>query len=450
MMTNKTKIICLSLAAAIWSFTVKASIFKAEEFTLDNGLRVVVAENHKAPLIKQMLWYQIGAADEMSGRGGSAHLLEHLLFRGTAKVGGDEFNRIMEENGAVSNAFTGYDVTVFHQFADVSRLEVLMALEADRMRNLQIDEKAFEAERKIVFQERKQVVENNPSSPFYERLRQMMWGTTPYARPITGLPEEIMALKYEDTFDFYNKYYVPNNAILVLSGDIDTATARSLAEKYYGKIEKKPVERSKAAILDEDIHQTLQMKLPNIATPQVSRTFILPPHEQLKDAVYAYEVLAELLGGGETAEMYKDLVLRRRVATGVSASYNCITRTNTIFGLTLTPNMDKPFEPENAIEALNNSLLNARQSLTSERLAQIKRKISANMVYVNDNPQTAADWIGYMLSSGFELADVQNYEEKINAVTLDEVRAAYDNLLKAADMTAVLLPEDSAQGGRNE
>ena len=439
----------LTLALCVMPALAQAAIFKAQEWQLDNGLRVVIVENHKAPLVKQMLWYQVGAVDEFRGRGGSAHLLEHLLFRGTDKISGAEFNRIMEKNGADSNAFTSYDVTVYHQFADVSRLEVLLALEADRMRNLKISEADFEAERKIVFQERKQVVENNPASPFYEKMRMMMWGTSPYGQPITGLPEEITALKYADTLDFYHKYYAPNNAILVLSGDIDAETVRPLVEKYYGKLEKRPVEREKIAPVTENAHQTLQMSLPHIATPRVLRAFMLPPREKLQNEIYAYNILAELLGGGETAQLYRDLVLQSRQAVGVSASYNYMTRSNTVFSVTMTPNTEKPFTPETAVKTLNEALLKAKKTLTAERLAQVKRKISANMVYLNDNPQTAANWIGYMLSMGFELDDVQNYEEKINTVTLEAVQQAFDNLLQASDMTAVLLPQEQT-GGADE
>lgn len=425
-----------------------AAIFKAEEFTLDNGLRVVVVENHKAPLVKHMLWYQVGAVDEFHGRGGSAHLLEHLLFRGTKKVSGDEFNRIMEKNGAASNAFTSYDVTVFHQFADVSRLEVLMALEADRMQNLNISEEDFEAERKIVFQERKQVVENNPASPFYERMRQMMWGTSPYGQPVTGQPEEIMALTYADTLDFYHKYYAPNNAILVISGDVDAATVRPLVEKYYGGLEKRPVEREKQTPVSENLQQTMQMKLPHIATPRIVKVFMLPPHESLGKMMYAYYLLANFLGDGETSELYRDLVLKRHKAVGVTANYSYTTRGNTTFGISMTPSTIKGFEPETAVRDLNEAIERAKKALTAERLAQIKRKISAYMVYANDNPQTAAKWIGNMLSMGFTLDDAQNYEENINAVTLEEVRQAWDSLTETSTMTAVLLPAENNGGAK--
>ena len=187
--------------------TAAADLFKADEFTLDNGLRVVVVENHKAPLIKHMVWYNAGAVDEVKGKGGSAHLLEHLMFRGTKKVKGDEFNQIMHENGADSNAFTSQDMTVYHQFADISKLEALMALEADRMQNLNFDKDAFEAERKIVYQERKQVIENNPAAPFAERLSLLLWGNSAYGRPVSGLANEIMDLNSQDIRDFYQRYF---------------------------------------------------------------------------------------------------------------------------------------------------------------------------------------------------------------------------------------------------
>lgn len=427
-----------------------AKIFKANEFTLDNGLRVVIVENHKAPLVKQMLWYQVGAVDEFRGRGGSAHLLEHLLFRGTQKVSGNEFNRIMEKNGAVSNAFTSYDVTVYHQFADVSRLEILMALEADRMQNLKISEEDFAAERKIVFQERKQMVENNPASPFYEKLRMMMWGVSPYGQPITGMPDEIMALKYKDTLDFYHKYYAPNNAILVLSGDIDMQTVRPLVEKYYGKLQKRDVKREIQPAIAENWQQTLQMQLPDIKTPRVLLSFMLPPREKLQEKIYAYDILAEFLGGGETAELYRDLVLKQKKAIAVSADYNYMTRSNTVFSIAMTPNMSIVFDSDIAVKELKQALQQAQQALTEERLEQIKRKISANMVYLNDNPQTAANWIGYMLSMGFKLNDVQKYEDNIKAVTLKEMQKVFSELLQSSVMTAVLLPLQTSVGGQHE
>src|SRR5574344_2001722 len=196
MMNNLKK--NLALAVCLLPFKTQADLFKAEEFFLYNGMQVVVVENHKSPIIKHMVWYKTGAIDEEYGKGGSAHFLEHLMFRGTKGVEDGQFNRIMHENGADSNAFTSYDMTTYHQFADISRLEVLMALEADRMQNLNFDENAFGKEKKVIYQERKQVVENNPASVFNERFNLMLWGNLPYGHPITGLADEILALTYQD------------------------------------------------------------------------------------------------------------------------------------------------------------------------------------------------------------------------------------------------------------
>ena len=213
--------------------SAQAKLFNGEEFYLDNGLRVIVIPNHRAPIVKHMVWYKAGSIDEPLGKGGEAHLLEHLMFRGTRKIKGNRFNEIMEANGAESNAFTSTDMTAYHQGLDISRLELAMFLEADRMQNLEISDKDFALERDIVFQERKQRIDNNPAAYFGEALRRSLWLDHPYARPVTGMPEEILALTKEDVEAFYNKFYAPNNAVLVLSGDIDVKTAKLLAEKYY-------------------------------------------------------------------------------------------------------------------------------------------------------------------------------------------------------------------------
>ena len=208
-----------------------AKIFDMEEFRLDNGLQVIVIPNRKAPIVRQMIWYKVGSVDEALGKGGTAHLLEHLMFRGTKKVKNSDFNAIIARNGGESNAFTAQDFTAYYETTDVSRLELAMALEADRMENLDFGKKAFDKERDVVFQERMQVVENNPSSYFGESLRRVLWQQHPYSRPISGSPEEIKSVSRADVMDFYRRYYAPNNAILLLSGDIEPKTAKLLAEK---------------------------------------------------------------------------------------------------------------------------------------------------------------------------------------------------------------------------
>ena len=429
-----TVLLCLNAPA-------KAALFKAETFTLPNGLQCVVVENHKSPIVKQMLWYKVGAADETAFYKGGAHLLEHLMFRGTSRVPDGEFNRIMEKNGADSNAFTGHDMTAYHQMADVSRLEVMLALEADRMHNLSFDEEAFKAEQKIVLQERKQVIENKPSAAFTEKFNKMLWGNSPYGHPVTGLSEEIESLTFKDTRDFYQRYYAPNNAILILSGDIDVKTAKPLVEKYFAEIEAKDIQRRRIAENTVTFTETLEMSLQDIQTAKMIHQSLLPPYKKLSGNIYDYLVLAEYLGGGETSALYKELVIRQKTAVSVSAGYRFTTGGNSVFSFSMIPAKYSRKQIAAAWQQLDEVGQSAVNQLNDEKLAQIKRKILAGLVYVNDNPTDAAYWIGNMMVSGFTLDDIQNYENHINEVTVDSVKNAFLAVQEAPVVRGVLLPE---------
>lgn len=446
----KNKFILFIFAVLVYTMPAAAEIFKAETFTLDNGLQCVVVENHKAPLVKHMLWYKVGSVDEEYGKGGSAHLLEHLMFRGTKRAVGDEFNRMMEKNGVESNAFTSHEVTVYHEFADVSKLEILMALEADRMQNLSFGEEDYAAEQQIVLQERKQRVENNPSAPFGERFNKILWGNLPYGHPVTGLSDEIMALTYADIRDFYQKFYAPNNAVLVISGDVDAATVKPLVQKYYGELEAREITRSETPVSQELFTETLKMTLPDIQTAKMVQKSLLPPVTELENAAYDYVVLAQYLGGGETSALYKDLVVNQKIAVGVSADYHFVTKSNTVFAVTMMPTDNAETQTDAAWEALAVAQDEAMKNLTAAKLEQIKRKILADLVYMNDNPEDAAYWIGYMLAMGFDLDDVQNYEDNIRRVTLGGVKKAYAVLKAAPVVRGTLLPQKNDKAGKGK
>lgn len=438
-MSKLYKILVLGLL--LFPISGKAKLFKAEEFALDNGLRVVVIENHKAPLIKQMVWYLAGSADEKRGKGGSAHLLEHLMFRGTQKLEDGRFNQIMDENGADGNAFTSYDVTAYHQFADVSRLEVLMALEADRMQNLNFSDEAFKAEQKIVFQERKQVVENNPAAPFAERLNLLLWGNLPYGHPVTGLVDEIMNLSADDVRDFYHRYYAPNNAILVLAGDIDVSTAKILAEKYYGKIPAREITKTPKDTISGYFRDKIVMKLPQITVPKQVYKYVLPNKDGLSADLYAYVLLAEYLGGGHNSVLYKELVTNAGLLTSVSASFDYFYNSNSIFSIAVQPSNDKSLIEVDV--AVRLTATQAVKDLSAEKLEKLKKRLLAGLVFSNDNPEDAAYWLGSMLAYGFSLEEAQSFAENIQAVTLDDMfAAAKEVLLKSPSIEGVLLPEN--------
>ena len=448
-MMNKLSLI-FGFVILLWSQTAEAALFKADEFTLSNGLHCVIIENHKAPLVQQMLWYKAGSVDEQKGKGGSAHLLEHLMFRGTKFVKDGEFNKIMEKHGVADNAFTSLDVTAYHQFADVSKLEILLALEADRMENLNFDEKAFATERKIVYEERMQRVENSPSSPFYERLSMILWGNSPYGRPVTGLPQEILDLEYADVMNFYHKFYTPSNAVLVLSGDVTLSEVRPLIEKYFGKIKSHSVEYQDITADMRPFNEVLEMALPDVSSVKVYERYLLPKYTELKNKIYDYLVLEEYLGGGATSALYKDLVMKQKIALSVGASYHFVSRGEGVFAFSLVPQNQKEFEREKFIADLHASADKAIKELNETKLAQIKRKMSADLVFVNDNPKDAANWIGPMLSVGFSLDDVQNYETNLTEVTVDGVKSAYENLKSAPRVNGVLLPENANDNNGGE
>lgn len=430
------------LAVLLFSQTAKAALLDAEEFFLSNGLRVVVVENHKAPIIKQMLWYKVGAINDGLGKGGRAHFLEHLMFRGTDKLKDGEFNNLMEDNGVSSNAFTGYEVTAYHEFADISKLELLMAAEADRMVNLNFDEQAFNKEKQVVIQERKQVVENDPTAPFFERLRQIIWGNNSFGRPVTGLIEEIEDLTYKDVRDFYKLHYRPNNAILVLAGDIDVETAKKLAEKYFGSIKTPPIKgrRKSVPILREKFNQRLEMSLAHIQSPKIILRYILPPYSELSGNLYDYEALAQYLGEGKNSALYQDLVLDSKVALSVSVNFSYISKSNTEFTISLIPADGISItEAEQAlVEALHSAII----KLNAKKLISIKKKMVADVVYIRDNPSDSANIVGYILTAGFPLEHLQNYEEDVEKITLNGIKNAYREVFfNSSKVIGVLLPQ---------
>ena len=401
----------------------KAKTFALEEFYLDNGLQVIVIENHKAPIIKHMVFYKAGAVDEPKGKGGIAHLLEHLMFRGTKKVKGQEFNKIMEQNGAESNAFTSQDVTAYHQFLDVSRLELAMFLEADRMKNLKISDDDFATERDIVFQERKQRVDNNPSAKFYEMVRRALWGNHPYGNPVTGLDVEIKSLTKSDAINFYKKYYSPNNAVLVLSGDIKVDEAKRLANKYYGHLSAVEFEKTPIEELPENFEVKLKTKMNEVKLGRLVKIMVVPSFVQDKRKAYALEVLSKYLSQDENSPLYQKLVTSDKKALNVSAYYDGISRSYGSFVFSSVPVgvLDESFE-----KFVDKAWNYAIKKLDEKELEKTKKKMLADLIYMKDNPSVLAQTAGWIAASGVDIVELQNYEDNIGSVSLNEVKEVAD------------------------
>lgn len=419
----------LVITLLFFAESAEAKLLDVSAFTLGNGLQVVVVPNHKAPVVQQMLWYKVGSIDEPSGKGGIAHLLEHLMFRGTHKVPGSKYNDIVSNNGGESNAFTSHDFTAYYIFTDISRLEVAMALEADRMRNLDISEEAFETERKIVFQERKQRISNNPAARFSEKLNKVFWQNAPYARPVTGTEEEILELTRKNAVDFYEKYYTPQNAILVLTGDIDVETAKTLSEKHFGSIKRGPKVERKSLTRQDDETETsyfLQTSMPEIKTSRVIRKYAAPSILDNPKQAYALMIFAKYLGGGGISYLYKNFVLPGNM-TDVSASYDGLARLGGVFTIAAIP------EPFSSAYKTNDMLQEGIQSavinFNEEVLEKTKKQMLSGLVYIRDNPRDAAMLVGQMMVLGMRLEDIENYEANIKAVTLADVQEAVASLL---------------------
>lgn len=433
--------ILLLSAMLVPGLPAQAKLFNGEEFYLDNGMQVIVVPNHRVPIIKHMVWYKSGSADEPAGKGGVAHLLEHLMFRGTHKIPGNRFNEIMDKNGAESNAFTSLDMTAYHQTLDISRLELAMFLEADRMQNLDFSDNDFETERKIVFQERKQRVDNNPAAYFGEALRRNLWQEHPYSRPVTGTDEEILSLTKQDVIDFYKKHYVPNNAILILSGDIDVYTAKKLAEKYYGSLPcgAEPARKPMPEI-EPSIRQKLEMSRPQINGMTVVKSYAAPSFNVKPEYRYALSVLASYMGDGDTSKLYKKLVLRDKKALGVSVSYDGAADSYGTFSISAIP--QNGVSSDELIAAVDKAWAEALSELTEDEASRVKQKQLAGLVYLRDNPNDAAYITGSMAVVGIPLAEIEKQADNINAVSAaDMSKAAAELENNSPQIIGVLKPE---------
>ena len=439
----KTIVTAVTLSFVLPLSSAQAKLFDIEEFTLDNGLQVIVIPNHKAPIVKQMVWYKVGSVDEPAGKGGLAHLLEHLMFRGTEDVEDGAFNQIVSDNGGMMNAFTSRDVTAYHEFVDITRLELMMFLEADRMKNLNITPEAFEKERKIVFQERMQMVENNPTAAFGEMMRRTLWQEHPYARPVSGFPNEIISLTLEDAQNFYKTHYVPNNAVLVLSGDIDAVTAQTLAEKYFGKIEKTDYENNtEFQNIKNETSSKMLSKAPQIETSRFVKSFVVPSLGQDKSLAYAFVLLSAYLGEGDTSQLYRRLVEDEEVAVAVSTAYDFSARSYGTFSISALP--AQGVSVETFEEKLNEALEDSIRRLNWEELHKVKNKVLAGLIYLKDNPSDAAEIVGSLASVGISVEDIENYDQNIEAVKLQDINNAVKLLRKAVNVQGFLLPQKGA------
>lgn len=415
-------------------------------FTLDNGLEVVVIEDHRAPVVVHMLWYRAGSADEPVGQSGVAHFLEHLLFKGTDNLAPGEFSATVAQNGGSDNAFTSFDYTAYFQRVAADRLELMMRMESDRMVNIRLSEEDIATERDVILEERNQRVENSASALFREQKRAVQYLNHRYGVPIIGWRHEMESLDRADALSFYETYYSPNNAILVVAGDVTPDEVRALADRYYGVIPANP-DLPKERLRSQEPPQTAARRLtfadPRVAQPYVSRSYLAPERNagDQKEAA-ALRILADLLGGGQTAVLAEKLQFDTQTAVYAGAFYNGQSLDATTFDMVVVPTPGVSLqEAEEAMDRVLADFLT--EGVDPAHLERIKTQIRAAEIYARDDVQGLANRYGRALTQGLTVADVQAWPEILQAVTAEDVMEAARKVLNPkTSVTGWLMAEE--------
>lgn len=416
-------------------------------FTLPNGLETVVIEDHRAPVVVQMLWYKIGSADEQPGKSGIAHYLEHLMFKGTDKLEPGELSKTVTANGGMDNAFTSYDYTTYFQRIASDRLPLIMEMEADRMANLKIGEDDWQAERQVVLEERAQRIDSDPRALFAEERNAVQYYNHPYGRPVIGWRSEMMGLTREDAIDWYDTHYAPNEAVLILAGDVTAEKARELVEEHYGPIPAKG--EAEPRIRPQEPRQSsprrMEMHDARVAQPRLVRSYLAPERNAGdQETAAALTVLAELLGGSmQTSVLGQKLAIPGK-AIWVGASYDGLAVDQTTFTIAMVP--AEGIEPEKAEAMLDDVLASFTETGPDpDDLERVKTRIRAAQIYARDSAHGRAYDYGQGLATGLTIEDVNDWPDVLASVTAEDVSKVAQRLLNSkATVTGWLLPEDKA------
>ena len=433
----------LLLFATVAVTPAAAQRFNAESFTLGNGLQVIVLPNHRVPAVTQMVWYKTGAADDPRGKSGIAHFLEHLMFKGTRVNPGAAFSALIARNGGRDNAFTTEDYTVFHETVAKDRLDLAMRLEADRMTGLVLDDAAVLPERDVILEERRMRIDNDPSALLREQLIAGLYLNASYHNPTIGWEHEMRGLGTADALAFYRDWYAPNNATLIVAGDVETAEVRVLAEHHFGPLAARSV--PPRLRLEEPPHYAairLEMKSPRAAQPSWRRFYLAPSYRAgATQHVYALQILAEILAGSADSRLHKALVLDKKLALSVGAGYSPSALGLAEFGVYATPKPGVAIaDIEAAVEAELHRLL--EHGVEAEEVAQAARRMQASAIYSQDSLSGPANIVGTALAIGRSLDEVAAWPDKLGAVTPAEVAAAARAVLvERNSATGILLPE---------
>ena len=438
--------VVLALLAA--TAPARALDIDVSTFTLKNGMQVVVIPDHRAPVVTHMVWYKAGAADEPQGKAGIAHLLEHLMFKGTPKYPNGAFSRIVRANGGDENAFTTQDYTAYFQRVMKDRLPLVMELEADRMQNLVLTDENVLPERAVVQEERRERTENEPSGLLAEQLDAALFLAHPYGKPVIGWMTEVAALTRQDALDFYARFYEPDNAILIVAGDVKPDEVKTLAERYYGPLENRrpPVERQRTVEPPPNAERRVIMRDARASSPSWQRQYISPAARHLPQREeLALSLLADIVGGGNQSRLYQQLTVEKKIAAYAGAWYSADQLDYGTIGVYAAPNTGISVEEvEKAVDAVLSDVVT--KGVTQDELDRSRNSMIASATYLLDSQDQLARIFGVALTTGQSVDDVLNWEKDISQVTLEDVnKAARTAFERRASVTGILLPEAQSQ-----
>lgn len=441
-----------ALAGTALSFSVaipalaEAPVKQADvaTFTLQNGMEVVVIPDHRAPVVTHMVWYKVGSADEPPGKSGIAHFFEHLMFKGTKNHPAGEFDRKVSEIGGDGNAFTSDDYTAYIQVVAPAALPTMMNYESDRMRNLILTDAVIGPERDVILEERGSRVDNSPGALLGEEVDATLFQNHPYRIPVIGWKQEIEQLNRTDAVAFYDRYYAPNNAILVVAGDVTPEKVKELAEGTYGKVEAGPPlpPRVRPQEPQQDASRTVTMTDARVNMPSYSKRWVAPSYRgAAKGEAEALDLLSEILGGGTRSRLYQELIVKRGLATSVGAFYQGSSYDPNAFGVYGSPqDPSKLAELEAAVDAEVAKIV--KDGVSADELQRAKVRFRRSTIFARDSASGMANLYGGSLAVGLSIKDIQEWPDRIEAVTPDQVKAAASKyLLPSSSVSGYLLPK---------
>ncbi len=442
----------LPVALAL-AFALPAAAEPVTRFTLPNGLDVVVIEDHRAPVVVQMIWYRVGAADEPPGHSGIAHFLEHLMFKGTDTVGPNQFSAIVEAQGGDDNAFTSWDYTAYFQRVAADRLDLVMEMEADRMRNLRLLPEDVDTEREVILEERAQRTDSSPGALLSEQMRAAQFQNHPYGIPIIGWRHEMEQLSREDALDYYERFYAPNNATLVIAGDVEPEAVRALAEEHYGPIAPSDaiIPRERPQEPPQLAERRLTLADERVSEPYVFRTYLAPERDpgNQKEAA-ALTVLAELLGGsGQTSVLPRALQFDSQTAVYSTAFYDGTSIDDATFGLIVVPAPGVSLaQAEAEMDRVLEDFLKTGPDPAA--LERIRVQVRAGDIYSRDDINALARRYGEGLSVGLTLDDIESWDEALKAVTEADIMAAAAKVFDRRNAVTGWLTRPGTEGETTE